>query len=60
MENIKVEGYYPAHILSLKKDSIVLQQSDCVDAGGDWSASVHFLLNEGWSIDEVKKEIEKE
>ena len=53
MEDVKVEGFYPAQILSLKKGSAVLLQSDCLDAGGDWEASVNMLLKEGWNINEV-------
>lgn len=59
MEDVKINGYYPAHILTLKKEKMILKQSDCMDAGGDWDKSVHYLLNDGWVIGETLKEENK-
>lgn len=53
MEYIKIDGVHPAQILSLKNGSAILLQTDCMDAGGDWVASVVSLLKEGWSVNEV-------
>ena len=53
MEEIKIEGYRPGQILSLKKGNVVVFQNDCMEAGGDWEASINMLLKEGWSINEV-------
>ena len=55
MEDIKIAGYYPGDILSLKKNSIILNMQDCLDAGGDWTKSVENLLMNGWEINEIRK-----
>ena len=52
-QEVKIEGYHPSQILSLKNGKAILLQTDCMDAGGDWVASVTMLLKEGWSINEV-------